>query len=165
MKATVTKVTVSYNYFHDSGRGGLIGSSDSDDTNTDITFHHNYYRNMDSRLPLLRHGLAHSYNNYFNGINKSGMNPRIGGRIKAERNYFENAVNPLGTFYTSHKGYWDVTDNYFANTVTWKTASDEFPAGPNVQDTTTINIPYSVNMDPVQEVPAIVKANAGVGKM
>lgn len=107
MKATTQYVTVSYTYYHDSGRGGLMGSSDSDDTNTFVTFHHNYYENMDSRLPLLRHGTAHAFNNYYNGIAKSGMNPRIGGQIKAENNYFENAHNPIGTFYTDDMGYWE----------------------------------------------------------
>ncbi|MDX1475317.1 MAG: pectate lyase, partial [Reinekea sp.] len=59
MKSTTQYVTVSYNYLHHSGRGGLIGSSDSDNNNTYVTFHHNYYEHIDSRTPLLRHGTAH----------------------------------------------------------------------------------------------------------
>lgn len=166
MKATVTNVTVSYNYLHDSGRGGLMGSSDSDSTNTDVTFHHNWYENIDSRTPLLRHGLAHSYNNYFNGISKSGMNPRIGGRIKAEHNHFENAKNPIGTFYTTDMGFWDLNNNYFdPATVTWEAGSESFPAGPNPMSTISIRISYPYTLDPVSQTKDIVKANAGVGKI
>lgn len=163
MKATTQYVTVSYTHYHHSGRGGLMGSSDSDDTNTFVTFHHNYYQDVDSRMPLLRHGTAHAFNNYYNGITKSGMNPRMGGKIKAEHNHFENANNPIGTFYTTNMGYWDLKDNIFEN-VTWTSASDEFPAGPNPVSTTSINIPYSYTLDAVNCVRDIVKATAGAGK-
>lgn len=164
MKATTQYVTVSYTYYHDSDRGGLMGSSDSDDTNTFVTFHHNYYKNMNSRLPLLRHGTAHAYNNYYDGIRSTGMNPRIGGKIKAQNNYFENSRNPIGTFYTTDMGYWDVSGNIFGNNVTWVTAADEFPAGPDVVSTTSINIPYSYKLDSAACVPQIVMATAGSGK-
>lgn len=164
MKATTQYVTVSYTYYHDSDRGGLMGSSDSDNTNTFVTFHHNYYKNMNSRLPLLRHGTAHAYNNYYNGISSSGMNPRIGGKIKAQNNYFENARNPIGTFYTTDMGTWDVSGNIFGNNVTWVTAADEFPAGPNVVSTTSINIPYAYKLDAAACVPQIVQTTAGSGK-
>lgn len=163
MKATTQYVTVSYTHYNHSGRGGLMGSSDSDDTNTFVTFHHNYYQNIESRTPLLRHGTAHAFNNYYNGILKSGMNPRMGGQIKAEHNHFENANNPIGTFYTDEMGYWDLKDNIFEN-VTWTSASDEFPAGPNPVSTTSINIPYSYQLDAVTCVKNIVLATAGAGK-
>lgn len=163
MKATTQYVTVSYTHYNDSGRGGLMGSSDSDDTNTFVTFHHNYYQNVDSRMPLLRHGTAHAFNNYYNGITKSGMNPRMGGKIKAEHNHFENANNPIGTFYTTNMGFWDLKDNIFEN-VTWNATSTEFPAGPNPVSTTSINIPYSYTLDAVNCVRDIVKATAGAGK-
>ncbi|MBL4827368.1 MAG: pectate trisaccharide-lyase, partial [Spongiibacteraceae bacterium] len=165
MKANTTNVTVSYSYLHDSGRGGLVGSSDTDSANGPMTFHHNYYQNIDSRTPLLRYALAHAYNNYFNGITKSGMNPRIGGRIKAENNHFENANNPIGTFYTTDMGYWDLSGNIFASTVTWSSSSSEFPAGPNPTSTTSISIPYSYTLHPASDTRSIVMSNAGVGKI
>ena len=99
MKAGVTNVTVSYNHYRNSSRAGLIGSSDSDSANTNITFHHNWYENIEQRTPLLRHGLAHSYNNYFSNLSNSdmihGINSRMGGRILVEGNYFKNSNNPL----------------------------------------------------------------------
>lgn len=164
MKANTKYVTVSYNYLHDSGRGGLMGSSDSDDENTFVTFHHNYYENIDSRLPLLRHGTAHAFNNYYDGINKSGMNPRIGGRIKAENNHFVNAKNPIGTFYTDDMGYWDLSNNKFDSVVWEQSDSDDwYPAGPSLTSTTSIDIPYSYTLDDVECVYSVLSATVGTG--
>ena len=56
MKNNTQYVTVSYSILRNSGRGGLIGSSESDLSNGFITFHHNRYENIDSRTPLLRGG-------------------------------------------------------------------------------------------------------------
>lgn len=160
MKATTQYVTVSYNYLHHSGRGGLMGSSDSDTENTFVTFHHNRYEDIDSRLPLLRHGIAHAYNNYYDNISKSGMNPRIGGSIKAENNHFANAQNPIGTFYTDDMGFWDLSGNIFEN-VTWLSDATNHPAGPNPISTTSISIPYSYQLDDADCVKSIVLATAG----
>lgn len=160
MKAGTQYVTVSYNYIHHSGRGGLMGSSDSDTENTFVTFHHNHYEDIDSRLPLLRHGTAHAFNNYYNGISKSGMNPRIGGQIKAENNHFENAQNPIGTFYTDDMGFWDISGNIFEN-VTWVENDSNHPAGPNPVSTTSISIPYSYPLDNSECVRDIVLETAG----
>lgn len=163
MKATVQYVTVSYNYLHHSGRGGLIGSSDNDTENTFITFHHNRYEDIDSRLPLLRHGTVHAYNNYYKNVSKSGMNPRIGGQIKAENNVFENVQNPIGTFYTDDMGYWDISGNKFID-VTWLDNSTNHPAGPDPVSTTSISVPYSYDVDNVDCVASVVLATAGYDK-
>ena len=161
MKNTTQYVTVSYNHLYFSGRGGLMGSSDSDATNTYVTFHHNWYDTIDSRMPLLRHGTAHAYNNYYLNVSKSAMNPRIGGSIKAENNHFENVNDPIGTFYTEDMGYWDVSGNIFEN-VTWDAEdSTTHPAGPDPVSTTTITIPYSYQLDDADCVRSIVTAAAG----
>lgn len=165
MKSNVKYVTLSWAHLKNSERGGLVGSGDSDSANNFITYHHNHYQNLNSRVPLLRFATAHAYNNYYNGIVESGMNPRIGGKIKAENNYFVNARNPIGTFYTDDMGYWDVSGNIFGTGVTWVSSADEHPAGPNVSSTTSISIPYSYGLDSAANVPTIVTGGAGVGKL
>src|SRR5690606_589639 len=99
LKAGVTDVTASYNLVNDSSRGGLIGSSDSDDKNTNITFHHNWYKNIEQRTPLIRHALVHVYNNYWSNENRSdmihGINARMHANALVESNYFHNTNNPL----------------------------------------------------------------------
>lgn len=157
-------ITLSYSILRNSGRGGLVGSSDSDDQNGPVTYHHNIYQNIDSRAPLLRHATAHAYNNHYISLNSSGMNPRIGGEIKAENNYFEDSKDVLGTFYTNDMGYWQVSGNIFDN-VTWTSNSDKnHPAGPNPTSTTSISIPYSYNMDDASCVPGILSSTSGANK-
>ncbi len=161
MKNDSKYVTLSYSILRNSGRGGLVGSSDSDDNNGPVTFHHNYYENINSRTPLLRHATAHAYNNYYNGLISSGMNPRIGGQIKAENNYFKNSQDPIGTFYTNDMGYWDVSGNTFDN-VDWSSEqSKRHPAGPDPISTTSISIPYDYALDDASCVPEIILATAG----
>jgi pectate lyase len=164
MKAGTNYVTVSYTTFRNSGRGGLIGSSDSDTGNGPVTFHHNLYENIDSRTPLLRAATAHIYNNYYVSLNKSGINPRDGGKAKVENNYFKDSKDVLGTFYTDLMGSWQVAGNIFDN-VTWSSPGTEnHPAGPDVQSTTSISIPYAYTLDPASCVPTIVGQTAGAGK-
>jgi pectate lyase len=163
MKANTRYVTVSYNTLRNSGRGGLVGSSDSDLANGPVTFHHNLYENIDSRTPLLRGATAHIYNNYYLSLNESGINPRAGGKAKVDNNYFKNSKDVLGTFYTDLAGYWQVSGNIFDN-VTWSAkASDNNPAGPDPTSNTTISIPYAYSLDAASCVPQIVTATAGAG--
>src|SRR6187551_1262946 len=49
LKDNVQYVTLSYSTLRNSGRGGLVGSSESDRSNSFITYHHNLYENIDSR--------------------------------------------------------------------------------------------------------------------
>ncbi|WP_436762731.1 pectate lyase family protein [Streptosporangium sp. V21-05] len=164
MKDNVQYVTLSYSTLRNSGRGGLIGSSESDRSNGFITFHHNLYENIDSRTPLLRGGIAHIYNNSYVSLHESGINSRAGARAKVENNYFKDSKDVLGTFYTSEAGYWQVAGNIFDN-VTWSApGGDNAPAGPNPQSNTTVSVPYSYGLDGASCVPDIVRQTAGANK-
>ncbi|MFG1946665.1 polysaccharide lyase family 1 protein [Nonomuraea sp. NPDC048826] len=164
MKDNTQYVTLSYSILRNSGRGGLIGSSESDRSNGYVTFHHNLYENIDSRTPLLRGGIAHIYNNSYVSLHESGINSRAGGRAKVENNYFRNSKDVLGTFYTDEAGYWQVSGNIFDN-VTWSARSgDTNPAGPNPQSNTSVSVPYSYSMDGASCVPSVVSQTAGANK-
>ena len=164
MKDNTQYVTLSYSILRNSGRGGLIGSSESDRSNSFITFHHNAYQNIDSRAPLLRGGVAHIYNNSYVSLIESGINSRAGARAKVENNHFRNSKDVLGTFYTSEAGFWQVSGNIFDN-VTWSApGSENNPAGPDPQSNTTVSIPYAYTLDGASCVPAIVSQTAGANK-
>lgn len=164
LKNNTQYVTLSYSILRNSGRGGLIGSSESDLSNSFITFHHNLYQNIDTRTPLLRGGIAHLYNNHFLNINDSGINSRAGARAKVENNYFEDSKDVLGTFYTNQLGSWQVSGNIFDN-VSWSSPGNEYrPAGPNPQSNTSVSIPYSYRLDGASCVPSIVAQTAGANK-
>ncbi|MFI7071108.1 polysaccharide lyase family 1 protein [Micromonospora sediminicola] len=161
MKDDTQYVTLSYSILRNSGRGGLIGSSESDRSNGFVTFEHNLYENIDSRTPLLRGGVAHMFNNHYTGLHESGINSRAGARAKVENNYFRNSKDVLGTFYTNERGTWQVAGNVFDN-VTWSaTGNENYPAGPNPTSTTTVGIPYSYRLDGASCVPDIVRQTAG----
>lgn len=163
-KKDVDNVTISYNYLHDSWKTSLWGSSDSDNYNRRITFHHNHWHKVNSRLPLFRFGQGHIYNNYYNDIQDTGINSRMGAVIRIENNVFENAKNPIVSFYSNAIGYWDTRGNSFSNIDWQEYPSDGIIAGPNVQPTAVLNLPYSFNLLPTNQVKAHVLANAGVNK-
>ncbi|MEU9530798.1 pectate lyase [Streptomyces sp. NPDC048213] len=164
MKDNTQYVTLSYSTLRNSGRGGLIGSSETQLDNGYVTFHHNLYENVDSRTPLLRGGVAHIYNNYYVKLNKSGINSRAGAHAKVDNNYFKDSKDVLGTFYTDTTGYWQVGGNTFDN-VTWSSPGTEnHPAGPDPKSNTTVSIPYAYTLDAASCVPAIVTGTAGAGK-
>ncbi|GHJ49300.1 pectate lyase [Catellatospora sp. TT07R-123] len=164
MKDSTQYVTLSYSTLRNSGRGGLIGSSETDLGNSFITFHHNLYENLDSRTPLLRGGTAHIYNNYYVSLNESGINSRAGAKAKVDNNYFKNSKDVLGTFYTDARGYWQVSGNIFDN-VTWSaTGTENYPAGPNPTSNTTVSIPYAYTLDAASCVPNVVSVTAGANK-
>ncbi|WP_420910368.1 right-handed parallel beta-helix repeat-containing protein [Nocardiopsis changdeensis] len=164
MKNDTKYVTLSYSVLRNSGRGGLVGSSESDRSNGFVTYHHNVYENIDSRTPLLRGGVGHMYNNHYVDIAESGINSRAGASAKVENNYFEDSKDVLGTFYTNERGSWEVGGNVFDN-VTWSAQGDEnYPAGPDPRSNTSVSIPYSYELDDADCVPAMLGEIAGAGK-
>jgi pectate lyase len=164
MKDDTQFVTLSYSILKNSGRGGLIGSSETDTGNSFITFHHNKYENLDSRTPLLRGGVAHIFNNHYVNLNESGINSRAGAKAKVDNNYFQDSKDVLGTFYTSAAGTWHTSGNVLDN-VTWSAAGSEYnPAGPTMTSTTSVTVPYAFALDTAACVPTVVAQTAGAGK-
>jgi pectate lyase len=61
-------VTVSWNRFENHDKVMLIGSSDSasaDRGKLSVTLHHNLFENLGQRVPRVRFGKVHVYNNYY----------------------------------------------------------------------------------------------------
>ena len=85
-------VTLSYNKFNNTHKTGLVGGSD-DNKQYNITFHHNYYYNVSSRLPLGRQANMHIYNNYYYNCS-STLDIRANAYVLCEGNYFENSRHP-----------------------------------------------------------------------
>ncbi|HEY0891771.1 MAG TPA: hypothetical protein VGE32_01870, partial [Cellvibrio sp.] len=177
MKAGVTNVTVSYNLYNDSSRAGLIGSSDSDNKNTNITFHHNWYKNIEQRTPLIRHALVHMYNNYWSNDRIDYMfhaiNSRMNAKALVESNYFYNVNNPLIASDDSDvAGCWQTNNEntvlpsiYYSRTVGNGALVIPEVVDGQLQSTCSVTVPYTVEMDHSSTVPEIVMANVGVGKI
>jgi pectate lyase len=152
-------VTVSRCHIHDHFKVSLISSGDEQvgDTVIRATYHHNYFHNCGSRLPSIRFGKAHVFNNYYlNNPNGSGVNSRMGAVVRVEGNHFESTENPIVFLDSTKTGYWDVTGG---NTFVTCTGSQP------TTSTGQLTPPYSYTLDPVADVPTTVPAAAGVGKI
>lgn len=155
IKNTSQYVTLSWNYFHDNHKTHLIGSSDSDNSDRKLTFHHNYYRKIVSRLPLNRFGVAHLYNNYFTQITGSAVDSRMGACVRVENNVFEIVKSPVISSGTT-AGKYHVLGNSFSG-ITGTAAP--------TSSTCSFTPPYSYAIDPASSVKADVTARAGIGKL
>jgi pectate lyase len=167
-------VTVSYNYLHDHSKVGLLGSSDEDLSTTHITFHHNYYKNVGSRLPLQRSGRNHMYNNLYSGLTTSGINVRMGGYALIEGNYFENATNPVTSRDSEEIGRWELNGNNITSSTDFATFGIKWGSCSgsclkNATDwKTTAQFPETIGYTYALAKPGCVKRNlpavAGAGK-
>ena len=87
-----SNITSSYNIFNTCKKTGLIGGSNSNLT-MNVTFHHNYYNEVGSRLPLGRQANMHIYNNYYYACSVC-QDIRANAFVLSESNYFENCGSP-----------------------------------------------------------------------
>jgi pectate lyase len=169
-------ITYSYNYIHDHHKVGLMGSNDKDLSDRYVTFHHNYYENVGSRLPLQRGGLTHIYNNLYSGVAVSGINVRMGGYTLIESNYFENAENPILSKDSPNTGYWELKNNNISSPseaktygITWSSCTKSTSCIKNASDWVSTaqypeTIPYKYKVDSFSCVKEGLPSVVGAGK-
>ena len=160
-KADCQYITYSWNYLHDAWKASLCGFTETDNFDRKITYHHNRFENINSRLPLFRFGTGHVFNNYYKDIASTCVNSRMGACLKIESNYFENARNPYVAAYSPQDGFGDIVGNTLVNSP-FVYASDV-----HLLTACTAVVPYTYGtvLNPVADVPALVVANAGIGKV
>ena len=92
----VTGVTVSYTHIFDHDKAMLVGagSPDGDGDSMRWTGHHNWYEDTVQRLPFIRFGLAHSYNNLIMWRSGTAMSVRLApGEMLVENNILMPQTN------------------------------------------------------------------------
>jgi pectate lyase len=159
LKNGASFVTVSRCHIHDHYKVSLISSGDEQvgDSVIRATYHHNYFHDVSSRLPSIRFGKAHVFNNYYAKVpDGSGVNSRMGAVVRVEGNHFQGVENPIVFLDSAKTGFWDVTGG---NTFVSCTGSQP------TTSTGQLTPPYMYTLDPVAEVPTAVAAAAGVGKL
>jgi len=112
---------VSWCYLHDHSKVSLVGHSDNngseDRGKLHVTYHHNYFRNVISRIPSIRFGTGHIFNNVYEDIDYTCINSRMGAQVLVEGNVFRKASHPIVTNYESvEDGYVVERNNNFGNT-------------------------------------------------
>ncbi|KAG9033647.1 hypothetical protein FRB95_014535 [Tulasnella sp. JGI-2019a] len=141
-------VTISYCVLHDHWKTSLVGHSDdngAEDVAIRVTYHHNYWYNLSSRLPSFRFGQGHIYNNYY--LNSDdGINTRDGAQLLIQNNVFSGISKPI---YATNVGYAVAQGNDLGG------GSNTAPVG------TLTTVPYSYSLDAVTAVKANVVGVAG----
>jgi len=150
-------VTVSWCKFTNHWKGSLVGHSDSnaseDTGKLHVTYHHNYWYNVNSRTPSIRFGTGHIFNSYYDSIPTSGINSRMGAKVLVEGNVFNNVKLAVVTNLDSDEpGYAVEKNNLFQGTTTTQ-----------ITQTSAFTPPYSYSLDSAANVQSIVAAGAGVG--
>ena len=67
-----------------------MGKGNSDQFDRKVTYSHNLFNNITSRLPLIRYGKIHLLNNYM-ANSDNGANARAQSDLYIEANHFENS--------------------------------------------------------------------------
>jgi len=175
-------ITISYNIFYNHDKTMLIGSSDShtqDRGHLRVTLHHNLFENVTQRLPRVRFGQVHVYNNYYK------INPHspyhfdyawgvgVESQIYAQNNYFDI---PWSVNVSSIIKRWKGNSIYEEGSVVLYPSSEPFYANilkahndVNVDDKLACSVNWEPvlvrRIDPTMSVPAIVMNEAGAGKL
>ncbi|KDQ08973.1 polysaccharide lyase family 1 protein [Botryobasidium botryosum FD-172 SS1] len=143
-----TGITVSYSIFRDHWKGVLVGHSDSnasEDTAIRVTFHNNYWYNLNSRLPSFRFGQGHIYGNVFEN-SSDGINTRVGAQLLVQNNIFSGVSKPI---YATDGGFAVAQGNDFGG------KTNTAPAG------TLTSVPYAYTLDAVSSLRSKVVGVAG----
>jgi len=150
-------ITVSWCFLHDHYKASLVGHSDSngseDTGKLHITYHHNYFKNIGSRLPSLRFGTGHVFNNVYENIEASSVNVRMGAQALVESNIFKNANKPISTNLDSkEEGLVVERNNDFGTTA----YTNSITKKGNLS-----TVPYQYSADNVNSVYSAVTSGAG----
>lgn len=135
----------------------LIGNGDdvtADEGKLHVTLHHNWYDyGIRGRIPRVRYGYVHLYNNYFNAT-ETGYAIGTGYKcnIKVENCHFDNTPN-----------LWKDHNGAATGRIGWSNLKVEGGSIPSFMPNTypVFSLPYQYSLDPVDDVESKVKACAG----
>lgn len=181
-------VTVSWNHYVLTQKSCLVGHSNSQSSDTEITatFHHNWFDQSSSRHPRVRFGKVHVYNNLFDGNTTYGVGSAYGAKVLVEYNYFDGVQLPTdictypakesneSNLQGSVAGYLYATQDVFVNRPA--KAKDPYPLtnvkyksyqGETITPLTYADFKpaYDYIVTPAESVPEVVKGGAGYGKL
>ena len=105
-------ITYSYNHYYENHKTGLVGGSENNIT-ANVTFHHNWYHENQSRMPFARQANMHMYNNYYDSSTGTTMQIYAGAYAFIENCYFKDDNK---TFELNNKGYTTPAIKSFNNT-------------------------------------------------
>jgi pectate lyase len=149
-------ITISWCKFYyaaDTGHNyvNLIGSSNTDSGNYRITFHHNWWSTLcKQRMPRVRFGQIHMYNNYFSCSGDDYCTSiQYDSQLLSQNNVYEGVYKPITKDQGSPKI--KVSGNSYVNCT-----------GTNDPGTDSVFTPtYSYTLDSTSNVKSLVTSGAG----
>jgi pectate lyase len=176
-------VTVSWCHIYyssptlDHRLASLIASSDADTGTYRVTYHHNWWgENVQERMPSVRFGRAHIFNNYYSAAgNNYCVRTRKEAECLVENNFFQNVQNPWEQYITSPshiQGKLAAVGNNVpflgtANGVSWtgSVTNGDGTIRMMIPGTDTVfTPPYGYSLRLPAGVPNVVTNNAGAGR-
>ncbi|MBQ0051363.1 MAG: hypothetical protein KBT11_04785 [Treponema sp.] len=159
MKGSISNIVVSYCKFYDHDKTMLIGSSDSDGSNSTrtITLHHNYFLNCGQRLPMVRNTKLHMFNNVFDASGnyykqQYAIGCRANSLIVAENNYFGSGI------------YYSFKDNYGTCYASGNSDNSQKKNNTTFSSSKPFSVSYGYSLESASNAKSNVTANAGAGK-
>ncbi|MBQ0051396.1 MAG: Ig-like domain-containing protein [Treponema sp.] len=152
-------VTISYNKFMNDDKVGLVGNGDSktsDKGKLKTTFHHNLYDNVGQRLPRVRFGQVHIFNQYYKKVSSYCIGLGKECQVVSENNYFGGSFNAYSEM--TNPRYLTQSGNEF------KSARTTSPSVSGEADWSPSSVSeYKYILDSATDIPVIVENNAGAG--
>jgi pectate lyase len=167
-------ITVSWSIFRDQKKCHLIGHSENagatDRTHLNVTFHHNWYDRAEERIPRMRFGNAHVFNNYSVDLKGRGIQSTTEAATLVENVYFHEPLS----------GSRPTVEENGGGTGTVKVASSIIVNRPGVNvvfrewgaSNFVFNAPfaapappYAYTLDATTNVPSVVTNYAGTGQV
>jgi pectate lyase len=154
-------VTVSWNRFHDSDKNSLVGHDDSNGSQDigrlRVSYHHNFFDGSNQRNPRVRFAdPLHIYNNYYLHITGYGAASQMNAGLLVENNYFDDVEKPTRNDVGGDPGRIVARGNINVNT------EDPIVVVGTVREARDF---YAYTLDPAANVPALVSAGAGTGRI
>lgn len=183
-------ITLSYNKFSNHDKSMLIGSSDVNDGEYRITFYRNWFSYTGQRTPRIRNGQVHILNNLYEGVKRTtedrpyhmtyALGLGFNGKAYSEHNAFDIQGAAATDLVSANFDAWS---QYFTDVGSWlngapvdlNAAAASVINAKNIAENDTKPFLGPVTWSPrdhyaytplttVDEVRALVKANAGVNK-
>lgn len=116
-------ITISRNHFSSHVKTVLLGLGGvADEANITATLHHNFFDGTGERMPRLRSGKVHSYNNYIAGWNWAPAYVEASGEVYSEANIYEAGGRKRASNYPDENpGYLKLVNDLMENGAFHKT--------------------------------------------
>lgn len=159
IKRGASFITVSNNRFIEQEQACMLGHEEGptaevqDSGNLKVTYHHNWFQDCAYRMPLVRFGEAHVYNNYYSRVSWHAIGIGEKSSIYSENNHFESPAEgaTFSYVFTDDGALLDLGstsgESHNSDAVSWRPADY-----------------YPYQADPTSEVSPKAIENAGAQK-